>query len=127
MKMMQANVQGLDQISFDGSNLYLEEIITDLKVGTIRRLTPIDREGGRDLSRPQLFYAQAQIMSQVGALPVSAQIEASNLHEAIAAYSQAVEAGIQALMEEAREMQRQEASRIVMPGAEAASKILHSK
>ena len=124
---MQPNVQGLDQISFDGSNLYLEEIITDLKVGTIRRLTPIDREGARDLSRPQLFYAQAQIMSQVGPLPVSAQIEASTLHEAIAAYSQAVEAGIQTLMEEAREMQRQEASRIVMPGAEAASKILHSK
>jgi len=125
--MMQPNVQGLDQISFDQSNLYIEEIVTDLKVGTIRRLTPINREGNRDLGRPQLFYAQAQVMSQVGPLPVSAQIEASNLEEAIAAYPKAVEAGIQALMEEAREMQRQEASRIVMPGAEAASKILQNK
>ncbi len=124
---MQPNVQGLDQISFDGSNLYLEEVITDLKVGTIRRLTPLDRQGNRDLGRPMLFYAQAQIMSQLGPLPVSAQIEASTLDEAIAGYPKAVEKGIEALMEEAREMQRQEASRIVMPGAETASKILHGK
>jgi len=125
--MMQPNVQGLDELSFDGNNLYLEEIITDLRVGTIRRLTPIGRDGNRDLGRPQLYYAQAQIMSQLGPLPVSAQIEANTLEEAIAAYPQAVEAGIQALMEEAREMQRQEASRIVMPDAKAASKILQGK
>lgn len=125
--MLQPKIQGLDQVNFDGSNLYLEEVITDLKVGTIRRLTPIDRQGNRDLGRTQLFYAQAQIMSQFGALPVSAQIEANNLEEAIASYPQAVQTGIEALMEEAKEMQRQEASRIVMPGAEAASKILHNK
>ena len=80
--MMQPNVQGLDELSFDGNNLYLEEIITDLRVGTIRRLTPIGRDGNRDLGRPQLFYAQAQIMSQLGPLPVSAQIEANTLETA---------------------------------------------
>jgi len=125
--MTQPNIQGLDELSFDGNNLYLEETITDLRVGTIRRLTPIGRDGKVDPLRPQVFYAQAQIMSQLGPLPVSAQIEATSLEEAIAAYPQAVEAGIQALMEEAREMQRQEASRIVMPDAKAASKILQGK
>ncbi|MCK5379083.1 MAG: hypothetical protein KAJ78_06745 [Acidobacteria bacterium] len=122
--MNQPNETGLDQVKFDSSNLYLEEVITDLRVGTIRRLTPLDADGNRDLGRPMMFFAQAQIMSQMGPLPVSGKIEATTLKEAIEKYPQAVQAGIEALMEEAREMQRQEASKIVMPGAEATSKIL---
>jgi hypothetical protein len=122
--MQKPNVQGLDQVQFDGDNLYIEEVITDLKVGSIRRLTPIDRDGHRDLGRPAMFYAQAQIMSQMGPLPVSAQIEAKTLDEAIRNYPEAVQAGIEALMEEARELQRQEMNRIVMPGADATNKIL---
>ncbi len=122
--MNQANETGLDQVTFDSSNLYLEEVITDLRVGTIRRLTPLDADGNRDLGRPMMFFAQAQIMSQMGPLPVSGKIEATTLKEAVENYPQAVQAGIEALMEEAKEMQRQEASKIVMPGAEATSKIL---
>ena len=122
--MNQPNETGLDQVQFDSSNLYLEEVITDLRVGTIRRLTPIDTDGNRDLGRPMMFFAQAQIMSQMGPLPVSGKIEATTLKEAVEKYPEAVQAGIEALMEEAREMQRQEASKIVMPGAEATSKIL---
>lgn len=125
--MDQPNVTGLDQIQFDTNNLYLEEVITDMRVGTIRRLTPIGKDGQRDLGRPVLFFAQAQIMSQMGPLPVSGKIEADTLEEAITKFPQAVQEGIEALMEEAREMQRQEASRIVMPGAEATSKILGGK
>ena len=125
--MDQPNVTGLEQVQFDRSNLYLEEVITDLRVGTIRRLTPVDTDGNRDLGRPMMFFAQAQIMSQMGPVPVSGKIEANTLAEAIDNYPQAVQAGIEALMEEAREMQRQEASRIVMPGAETASKILGGK
>ncbi|RLE30543.1 MAG: hypothetical protein DRJ61_12625 [Acidobacteria bacterium] len=122
--MNQTNETGLDQVKFDSSNLYLEEVITDLRVGTIRRLTPLGADGNRDLGRPMMFFAQAQIMSQMGPLPVSGKIEATTLKEAIEKYPQAVQAGIEALMEEAREMQRQEASKIVMPGAEVTSKIL---
>jgi len=122
--MEHSEVRGLDQIRFDDANLYLEETITDLRVGAIRRLTPIDRDGKRDLSRPVLFFAQAQVMSQMGALPVSAAIDAKNLVEAIEKYPQAVQAGIEALMAEAREMQRQEMSRIVVPDASSTSKIL---
>jgi hypothetical protein len=118
------NVQGLDQVRFDRSNLYREEVVTDLKVGTIRVLTPITTGGDRDLGRPIQFFAQAQVVSQLGPLPVSAPIEATTLEEAINGYPAAVQAGIEALMEEAREMQRQEMSRIVVPNAETASKIL---
>ena len=123
--MDQPNIQGLEQVQFDIDNLYLEETITDLKVGAIRRLTPLDREGNRDLSRPVLYFAQAQIMSQMGPLPVSGEIEAKNLAEAVQKFPEAVQKGVEALMQEAREMQRQEMSRIVVPGADAANKILH--
>lgn len=125
--MDQPNVTGLDQVRFDRANMYLEEVLTDLRIGTIRRLTPIDAEGQRDLGRPVLFFAQAQIMSQMGPLPVSSRIEATTLAEAIDGFPAAIQAGIEALMEEAREIQRQEASRIVMPGAEATNKILGKK
>lgn len=125
--MERPKVTGLDQVQFDRDNMYLEEVLTDLRVGTIRRLTPIDSEGQRDLGRPVLFFAQAQIMSQMGPLPVSSKIEATTLAEAIDRFPDAVQAGIEALMEEAREIQRQEASRIVMPGADATNKILGSK
>ncbi|RLE27858.1 MAG: hypothetical protein DRJ65_01590, partial [Acidobacteria bacterium] len=81
--MDQTNVTGLDQVQFDSSNLYLEEVITDLRVGTIRRLTPLDTDGNRDLGRPMMFFAQAQIMSQMGPLPVSGKIEATTLKEAV--------------------------------------------
>lgn len=123
--MEQQDIQGLEQVQFDVDSLYLEETITDLKVGAIRRLTPLDSEGNRDLSRPVLFFAQAQIMSQMGPLPVSGRIEANSLAEAVKNFPEAVQKGVEALMEEAREMQRQEMSRIVVPGAEAANKILH--
>lgn len=122
--MSTPNVQGLDQVRFDRTNLYREEVYSDLKVGTIRVLTPVTVTGERDLARPMQFYAQAQVVSQLGPLPVSAPIEAATIEEAIDGYPAAVQAGIEALMEEAREMQRQEMNRIVVPNAETASKIL---
>ena len=45
-----------------------------------------------------------------------APIEAANLAEAIAKFPAAVNEAVERLMEEAREMQRREASRIVVPG-----------
>ena len=40
-------------------------------------------------------------------------------------FPEAVKKGVEALMQEAREYQRQEMSRIVVPGADAANKILN--
>jgi len=48
----------IDEINVDENNLYREEIFTDLKVATIRRLTPIRPDGSEDSARPVLFMGQ---------------------------------------------------------------------
>jgi hypothetical protein len=106
----------LDQISVDTGNLYREETITDLKTGSIQVLTPVTTEGQPDLSRPVLYTGQTQIVSQAGLLPVSAPIEAASLSEALEKFPDAIRVGVDRMIEEAREMQREAANRIVVPG-----------
>ena len=55
-------------------------------------------------------------MSARGLLPVSAPIDAPSLDDAIAQFPEAINQAVERLIEEARELQRQEASRIVVPG-----------
>ena len=109
----------LEEIQVDRENLYLEEVFTDLKVATLRRLTPIKPDGSPDTTRPVLFHAQTQLMSQMGPLPVNCAIDASNLEEAMQKFPEAIAAAIERMIEEAKELQRQEASRIIVPGAAA--------
>jgi hypothetical protein len=106
----------LGEIAVDTQNLYREETFTDLKVASIRRLTPITAEGLDDPGRPTLFIGETTLMSARGPLPINCPIEAATLQEAFDAFPQAVQLAVERLMEEAREMQRQEASRIVVPG-----------
>ena len=113
-----------EELQIDARNLYREETLTDLKAGSIRQLIPVTLEGKNDTSRRLIFVGQTQIMTQMGPLPVQGRIEARSLSEAIEKFPEAIQSAIEALMDEAREAQRQEASRIVVPGAEATSKIL---
>ena len=106
----------LGEISVDQDNLYREETFTDLKVASIRRLSPITADGSDDTGRPVLFIGETTLMSARGPLPINCPIEATTLAEALEAFPQAVQAAVERLMEEAREMQRQEANRIVVPG-----------
>jgi hypothetical protein len=106
----------LGEISVDQDNLYREETFTDLKVASIRRLTPIRSDGSEDSARAVMFVGETTLMSARGPLPINCPIEATTLAEAMDAFPQAVQAAVERLMEEAREMQRQEANRIVVPG-----------
>jgi len=106
----------LGEIAVDQDNLYREETFTDLKVASIRRLTPIKSDGSDDPGRPQMFVGETTLMSQRGPLPINCPIEASSLQEAFEAFPKAVQDAVERLMEEAREMQRQEMNRIVVPG-----------
>ena len=113
---MSEETSPLGEIAVDTNNLYREETFTDLKVASIRRLTPVTAEGLDDSSRPTMFIGETTLMSARGPLPINCPIEAPDLTAAFAAFPQAVQAAVERLMEEAREMQRQEASRIVVPG-----------
>jgi hypothetical protein len=108
--------KALAEIQVDTGNLYREEVFTDLKVASIRRLVPIKADGSPDASRPELYSGETTIMSQSGPLPVQCAIEASSLAEATQKFPEAISATVQRMVEQAREMQRQEASRIVVPG-----------
>ena len=113
---MSEETSPLGEIAVDQDNLYREETFTDLKVASIRRLTPVKSDGSDDSSRPTLFVGETTLMSARGPLPINCPIEAATLTEAFEAFPQAVQQAVERLMEEAREMQRQEASRIVVPG-----------
>ena len=113
-----------EELRLDESELYREETFTDLKVGSIRKLSPVTSDGKPDTGRPILFVGQTQLLTQVGPLPVQARIEARSLEEAIAKFPAAVEEAVAGMMDELRDLQRREASRIVVPGADTTNKIL---
>ena len=105
----------LENIQIDGSNLWKEEHFTDLKIGNIRKLTPVKPDGTEDESRTAVYSATTNIMTPGGALPVSGEIEASTLAEAVENFPAAINAAIKQLQEEMIQMQKEQASRIVTP------------
>ena len=121
--MSEAEQNLVAEISVDPDSLYREEIFTDLRVATIRRLTPIRPDGSEDTSREVIFVAQTTLMSQSGPLPVQCPVEATSLQEAMERFPDAVNQAVERMIEEAREIQRQEASRIVVPGRDTGGKI----
>ena len=109
--------------SIDKKNLYREEYFTDLKVATIRRLTPIKQDGSEDKSRKILFVGQANLMSEAGPLPISTMIEAKNLKQALKKYPEAMHMAMVKLSEELSRYEQQQ-SPIVTPGGQEDSRII---
>jgi len=109
------------EATMDAASLYREEIITDRKVGTIRLMVPVKSDGTPDPARPTIYTGDAQIMTNMGALPVSFDIEAANLAEAVANYGEAAKAGIERTMRELQELRRQQSSGLIVPPAGTAS------
>jgi len=103
--------------------LYREELFTDLRLGSIRKLIPVLADGSDDDSRDVRYSGQAQIMTPSGALPISFELEAANIGEAVTGFGPAAEKAVQDTVRELEEMRRQSASGIVMPGAGDVSKI----
>jgi hypothetical protein len=92
-------------------------MFTDLTVGSIRQLTPVKQNGEPDKTRPILFIGQSQIYTQQGPMPVQFPIDAINLQEAMSQFPDAMEEFVEHLVEQAKEMQRQEKSRLIVPGS----------
>src|SRR6478735_1241821 len=59
-----------NDIKVDPNSLYLEEVFTDRRVGTIRRMTPVNKEGARDQARAVLYIGETQVLTPAGALPI---------------------------------------------------------
>lgn len=110
-----ADTNDIPEIELDANNLYREEIFTDRRAGTIRRLTPVSKDGAPDASRPVQFSGQTQLLTPAGVLPLSFELPGETLTEALANFSDGVRAAIEQAIDEAREMRRESASRIVVP------------
>ena len=101
--------------TMDAASLYREEIYTDRAVGTLRVLTPVTSTGAPDPSRPVVYTGEAQLMTTVGPLPISFEVPAATLAEAVANYAEAAKEGVAHAMHELAEMRRQASSSIVIP------------
>ena len=103
------------EIKLDPASLYLEEVFTDRRIGTIRRLTPVKGDGSRDPKREIAYLGETQVMSTVGALPISFEIDAASLDEAAQKFGPAAKEAIERTMRELQELRRRAASSIVVP------------
>lgn len=110
----------LPDMTMDAKNLFEEKVYTDQKVGSIRILTPVTSDGSEDDSRKKQFVGQTQVMTPAGALPLHFELEVDTLDEAIAEFANGAKASLEKTMEEIKEMRRQQASSIVVPGEQAA-------
>jgi len=116
------NIASIDDIEFnlDPQNLYLEENVTDLKVGSIRRLVPVNADGSRDTSRTEMFVGTTQLMTNEGPLPVQAQLMANNMQEALRIFPAAMRQAMSEMLQELEQLQQrlkaEQDSRIIVPG-----------
>lgn len=99
----------------DPATLYREEIFSDRKVGTIRRLVPIKPDATPDAGRAVVYVGQTQVLTTMGALPLSFEIEAQSLEEAVNNFGKAAKVAFERTMRELEEYRRQAASSIVIP------------
>lgn len=99
----------------DVNGLYQEDNFTDRRVGAIRRLTPVRADSTVDPTRPVLFVGQAEIMTNMGPVPLSFEIEGKTLEEAVKGFSVAAQAAIERTVQQIQEMRRQQASQLVVP------------
>lgn len=103
-------------ITMEAGSLYREEIYTDRKIGTIRAMVPVLPSGATDGSRAIVYVGEAQIMTQMGPLPISFEIEAVTLAEAVNGYAPAAKVAVDRTVNELQELRRQSASSLVLPG-----------
>lgn len=100
---------------FDAENVYREDTYTDRRVGTIRVLTPMKTDGTPDPAKPSLYVGQISVMTPMGTLPISYEIDAQNLAEAIEKFADGAKKAMDETMRELAQMRREAASSIVIP------------
>ncbi len=107
----------LRDLNVDTDNLYKEETFTDLHAASVRRQSPVKADGSPDDSRPVMYIGETTLMTQMGPFPVQFSIEAESLKDAFGKFPEGVKAAVERLNERAKELAREEASRIVVPSA----------
>ena len=103
------------ELKLDADKLYLEEVFTDRRIGTLRRLTPVTKEGKTDASRAIVYVGETQIMTPAGSIPIGFEIAAGSLEEAAEKFGPSAKEAIDRTVRELQELRRQASSSIVVP------------
>jgi hypothetical protein len=113
--MAERNDERMLEAKMDPAALFREEVYTDRRIGTIRALLPVKADGSPDPGRSTLYIGEAQIYTNMGALPLSFEIDAKSLEQAVKNYAPAAKEAIEKAVREIEEVRRQAASSIVVP------------
>lgn len=118
--------QKMEEIEFtiDKQNLYQEEYFTDMKLATVRRLTPVKPDGSEDKSRKTIFVGQANLMSEAGPIPISTMISAKDLQQALKKYPEAMLEAMDRLNQEMIKYRQEQESSIVSQRLKKDSRII---
>jgi hypothetical protein len=122
--IMSGNGSGPINIDFqiDKKNLYREETITDLRIASIQKLTPIHPDGSEDPSRETFYVGNTQLGTPHGPIPIQARLEGATMDQAMDAFPQAMEAETRKVIEQFRKMETEQKkpsdSRIIIPGVQ---------
>ena len=103
------------ELKLDADTLYLEEVFTDRRIATIRRLTPVAKDGTTDVSRAVVYVGETQIMTPAGSIPIAFEIGADSLGEAAEKFGSLAKDAIDRTVRELQELRRQASSSIVVP------------
>ena len=107
--------QDKPELKMDPASLYLEEVFTDRRIGTIRRMSPVTRDGGPDATRKVLYVGEAQLLTPMGALPIAFEIDAASLGDAAGKFADGAKVATERAVKELQQMRREAASSIVVP------------
>lgn len=102
-------------MNMDKAGLYREELFSDQRIGSIRRMTPVTADGNDDPARAVQFVGSAQLMTPAGPLPLNFEIKAESLEEAVDKFGEHAQEALEQTMEELKELRRQQSSSIVVP------------
>jgi hypothetical protein len=112
-----ADELGDADIAMDRTGLYREETFTDRRVGTLQRLTPVTPAGDTDTARPVLYVGQTQVLTPAGALPLSFEIPASSVDDAVTKFGDFAREALARTVRRLEELRREQASSIIVPGS----------
>jgi hypothetical protein len=104
-------------IAMDATSLYREETFTDRRVGTLQRLTPVTAAGATDTARAVLYVGQTQVLTPAGALPLSFEVQAKSLEDAVAQFGEHAKRALDRTLRRLEELRREQASSIIVPGS----------
>src|SRR6266704_3302927 len=98
------------ELKLEPDKLYLEEVFTDRRIGTLRRLTPVTKDGKIDAARAIVYVGETQIMTPAGSIPIGFEIGAGSLEEAAEKFGPAAKEAIDRTVLELQELRRQASS-----------------